>query len=529
MTLILIALSGCKKAEPAEFVFTGGTIHLDTSSTTTALAVSGGLIVALGEEALALDGDGTRAIELGGAHLVHGFTDAHVHLLPGSFVLDRLLIMGASSMDSVLSSVARYAEDTPEEPWIVGYGWQSSLFDEEPIGVAMDDLGLERPVLLVDNSGHSALVNSIALAAAGIDASTPDPPGGEIMRDEDGEPTGWLKEEALSLVSEAALADYSDEAIGGGVASTLDEFSQSGLTGIADIMASPGFDAARPWIYADMEAAGELKLRIHYYTPVTSVADVARAAEYRGEYDGDLVRFAGGKLWVDGSMGTVEAWTTEPHLDDPEDYGSRYFDVETLTEIVFEAERLEISLKVHANGDAAVGAMLDALDAVDAAQSLRQQYTLEHAVLLSEGDRARMAALGVAVSVQPTHALVGGAGDAPDLWGDERYAQAYDFTAFGEAGIPIAMGTDWPVWPSADPLVGVWAGTQADHPLTTAEGVAAYTVGVAQSVDDPRIDGILAVGSLADFVVFDQDPLAIDPNELTGVQVVDVYLAGEAQ
>ena len=535
MVCLLILLFACDK-EPetasAEMVFHNGTIYTTVDESTNALAVSQGVVVAIGAAAKERIGDSTKVVDLGGQVAFPGFQDAHVHLLPGSFVLDRLIMVGASSMDSVLRRVSDYVEVVePDEPWIVGFGWTPALFeeDDEPSGLALDAIVSDRPALIVDSSGHSALVNSFALDLVGIDASTPDPDGGEIVRDPTtGEPTGWLKEEALSLVSEAALSDYDDERISSGMASALEQFVSAGLTGVAEIMASPGFDVARPQIYADLEAKGELPIRIHYYTPIFAVEDVAASAAYKGQYDGDLVRYMGGKVWVDGSMGTVEAWISEPKVDDPDDFGSHFFELEDLIAITAAAEEEGIDLKWHVNGDAAIAATLDALETVSEQNGgLQQRHSFEHVVLINQADLARMQTLGVFASVQPVHYVVADLGRAPEEWGDERYGRSYDFAAFAAAGVELAMGTDWPVWPTADPLVGVWAGTNAreDAVLTAAQGLRGYTEGTAATLGFDDL-GHLGVGAQADIVILDADPLEVDEGDLTDISVEAVYVGG---
>ncbi len=528
--LCLIATVACHKdeaSETADLVFINGVIHVDVDTTATALAANKGVIVALDGKAEELNGKGTEVVDLDGAHAFAGFQDAHTHLLPGSFVLDRLLIRGANSMDHIIGEVEKYAAETPDEPWIVAYGWLANdMLADDPRGIDLDPVTGDRPALLVDASGHNALVNSKALQMAGINAQTPDPPGGTIARDPiSGEPTGLLQENALSLVSETAMADYDDALLGAAVPGTLDDFSAAGLTGIADVMASPGFNVARPQIYADLEAAGELPVRIHYYTPIFTVDDVAVAETYRGLYDGELVRFAGGKLWVDGSASSGEAWITDPAADDPDNYGSHYFEIAQLAEIIGEAEAREIPLKLHCQGDAAVKAAIDAFEQVAGTGVLTQQHTLEHLSLVDPVDLSRMEALGLMASVQPILAVLAGAGSLPEVWGDERFEASNDFRGLVDAGVPIAMSTDWPVWPTGDPIVNIWGGPMAAHPITAAEGVWGYSEGTARSVGRDDL-GRLDVGYQVDLGVFDADLIAIDPADITNYRPTAMWVAG---
>lgn len=525
--MILLFLA-CNAPEPADVVFTGGTIVLSADAQTDALAIAGGVVVATGADALAAIGEGTREVDLAGQTLIPGMMDSHTHLLAGSFALERLLLLGVGSMDSIVERVANYAPTVPDEPWIIGYGWLPEQVTD-PDGRLLDAAESSRPVMLIDNSGHTCIVNSEALRRAGITAETPDPPGGEIVHDpETGAPTGWLREAALSLVSEVALADYDDARLASGLLDAIDTFVDSGLTGVGEIMALPGFNLARPWIYRDLEAAGELRMRVVFYAPVFTVDDVDAAAEMAGEYDGALVRFGGGKVWVDGSMGSAEAWVSEPMEGTTDDFGLHYFDAAALTEILTRAEALGVPMKLHANGDAAVRAAIDAFESVAAANGgLAQQHSLEHVVLVAMGDAERLANLGVVASVQPSHVAAAALGDTAESWGEERFDRAYDHQGLLDAGIPLAMGTDWPVWPAPSPILSIQtAATRAEGALDISDSLRAYTEGSARSLGLTEL-GTLDVGKAADLVLLDANPLEIAPSELVDLRVRSVWVAGE--
>jgi len=527
MSGFILLMLACSGPKPADQLFVGGTIALDATQTTTALAVIDGVVVSTGDDALDHQTDATQIIDLTDQFAIPGFHDAHAHVLPGSFVMDRLLMVGASSMSTILGAVEDYASGAPEEPWIVGYGWILSFADEVD-GRDLDAIVSDRPVLLVESSGHAALVNSTAMARVGIDANTPDPEGGEIVRDENGEPTGLLLEEALSLVSEIALADYSDEDFLDGLTGTLNTLVDSGVTSVSEIMASPGFDLARPWIYADLEERGELPVRVYYYVPIFSVDGVEAAAQWRDQYDGEMLNFAGAKVWVDGSMGTTEAWVSEPLENDPHNFGSHYFNTADLEAVIQEAEALSMSLKFHVNGDAAVTATLDALESVAAREGLSQSHVLDHVVLISDQDRLRMAELGIVASVQPSHALVASFGDTPEAWGDERFADAYDYQSMVEDGIQLAMGTDWPVWPNLHAPTNLWAALSIEetHSISREDAFSAYTVGGAEAIGQDGTLGCLDIGCQADIVVLSDNLFEVDANEIPDLDVRAVYISG---
>lgn len=521
--LAWVLLIGCGPRDAADDLFTNVNLRVDGETTADAFAVRDGVVVGLDEEATDRAGRDTEQHDLGGATVVPGFQDAHVHLLAGAFAMERLLLLGTPSMNAMAESVERYAAEAPEEPWIVGYGWLSEQI-EDPDKAPIDAVAPDRPVLLVSNSGHDAIVNSAGLAAAGIGMDTPDPQGGVIVRDpETGEPTGLLKETAVSLVSDAVLSAYDDAALSAALPGRLDEFSVSGITGVHEVLAVPGIDIGRPWIYADLEAAGELPLRVTWYGAVFSVEDLGAWQEAAAEYEGELVRFGGGKVWVDGSMGSAEAWVEEPFASGG--VGSHYFEPDQLNAIVAEAEARGIPLKMHVNGDAAIDA---ALDALEAAAPLTRQHVLEHVVLPDADDYARMQVLGVVASVQPTHYVGARFGETAEELG-ERFDHAYPFRALVDGGIPIAMGTDWPVWPSQQPLLVSWSAVtgQADgNALTVAEALGGYSQGSATALGRQDELGRLDVGFLADFVVLGEDPFAVPVDGLPDVTVDQVWVNG---
>jgi predicted amidohydrolase YtcJ len=532
----VLLLAACKHTEPADVLFTNGVVHLritdaevaDLPVVTTALAVRGGVVAAIEDEALALEGPDTVKVDLGGGHVYPGFHDAHVHMLAGNFALNRLLLLGTPSMQSMANQVEDYAAGAPDEPWIVGYGWLSDTIDD-PSGVPITAVLPDRPALLMNQSGHEAIINQAAMDAAGIDRNTPDPPGGTIARDENGDPTGFLVEAAVSLVSDLVLAAYDDATLSQGLVDRLRVFSSSGLTGMSEILAVPGFDIGRPWIYSDLEASGELPMRVTFYMPIFAMSDFDDIDEVRTQYDGDLVRFGGAKVWVDGSMGSGQAWVKEPYEGSTDDYGSHYWDTAGLTQVIAEAEARQVPLKMHVNGDAAIDTALDAMEAVATQNGgLEQRYAFEHVVLPSDSDFARMQALGVVASIQPTHYVAARLGDTAQALG-ERFDSAYDFRGLVDAGIPVALGTDWPVWPAQQPLLVAWNGvTSRDEgqSLSLAEALVGYAEGGARAINREDELGRLEPGYVADLVVFAADPLAVPIDDVPDVAIQQVWVGG---
>ncbi len=256
--------------------------------------------------------------------------------------------------------------------------------------------------------------------------------------------------------------------------------------------------------------------------------DLAVAAAERSSWETNRVRFAGAKLWVDGSIAAKEGWTEDAYASTGE-HGSHYFDVEQLTEIVREAEDLGIPLRIHAMGDAAIEAALTALEAVEAERGLSLQHSIEHAVLTSDVDKGRMATMGIIASMQPTHRLSASlAGWHQDLASWEL-EEAYDFRGLQDAGVTQAFGTDFPAWPTYDGPVTLWAAVNDPRPdpLSVEEVFQAYTMGSGQAAGMEL--GSLEVGMPADLVVWEQDPMTMDPTQLSELRVWGSWVDGRRE
>ncbi len=528
---LVFLLAGCKKddVETADLLVLGN-IHMDVETETDAIAVRNGQIVAIGADAQALKGTGTAEVDVGDQHVFPGFHDAHTHLLAGSFAFARLLLLGTPSMEAMTTATVDYASDLdPEEPWVVGYGWLAENIPE-PDGRAISEVITDRPVLLVSNSGHEAVVNQFALDLAGITAETPDPPDGMIGRDPDtGEPTGYLVEGAMTAIATQAMDEYDDARLSSALPGKLVDFSRSGLTGVSEILAAPGFDLGRPQIYTALEESGDLPIRVTWYAPLFSIDDFDEIEALRDNNPGELVRFGGAKIWVDGSMGSAEAWMEEEYQGNPGSFGTHYLDGDALTAIVFEAETRGIPLKLHVNGDAAVDAALDAFEAVAAANgSLTQHHILDHLCLADPDDIVRISTLGLSVSVQPTHYAAANLGETAEYLGEEVFSHAYDYSSFVEGGIPTALGTDWPVWPTTHTLLVAWSSTKtgAERELTMEDALRGYTEGSAAAINRSEDLGRLDVGYLADFVVLSQNPLEVDVDAVPDITVERRFVNG---
>ncbi|MEC7984701.1 MAG: amidohydrolase [Myxococcota bacterium] len=521
MILLLLSCTPDKDAKTADFLLYNGSFRISAEQVVDQIAIKDQRVVAIGEEASLWES--TSQEDVNGAVILPGFHDSHTHLLAGSFVMERLLLVGISNMSTIQNRLRDYAEENPQEPWIIGFGWIYAQMDN-PNGLILDSIVNDRPVALFDSSGHTLMVNSKTLELAGIDANTPDPVGGSIERDpETGAPNGVLKEKAIELISPIMLSAYDDDDFEESLSKYLEDFQEAGLSSISEILAVPGISLARPQIFAKLAAENRLPIRVHYYMPAFSRADLDEIQNISEQYDSDMLRFAGIKLWIDGSTSSGESWSLEPSEQDPDHYGSHYWEEDELYSFIEAAEEHEFGLKLHVNGDAAVQTVLNALENYNGI--LKQTYLLEHAVLLDPLDYARAHDLGVCISVQPGIATLGPYSGQADVWGEEKMEHAWNFAALEEAEITISLSTDWPVWPTTDIMVNAWSASVGlgDKSLTPRATLEAYTKNANSCMG--LQEGCLDVGCTADLTFLEEDPYNTPSTEWSNIDIQEVRSA----
>lgn len=515
----------------------------------TAVAVSGNDILAVGDDSdlLPLLRSGGMALDLAGRTVIPGLIDAHVHF--GSYSLGQY--SGHIDLDNVptkeraLELVARAARSAPAGRWIRGAGWNKNIWPQPdfPTASDLDSVAPDHPVALEDKSHHATWVNSRALEWASITAVTPDPPGGEMLRNEAGEPTGILLETAAELVSgvipEADLTTMVDALrLGTAHAHGL------GLTGIHE----PGNPTVLS-AFQILRSRGELGIRALVHIPASTLQAAGELGLRSGLGD-EYLRIGGIKIFADGALGPQTAHMLQPYEDvvkEGHGLGIPTHSAEELKDLVSQAHAAGLSVHVHAIGDAANRAVLDALEAARKPlpsggrknhKSPQTEATLhpalpdsiEHVQLLHPDDLPRLARLGVVASMQPIHAT----SDmvmAEQHWG-LRCDLSYAWRSLLDSGAQLAFGSDCPV-ETLDPLAGLHAAVtrrRADgspgpdgwiphQRLTVAQSLHAYTLGAAYASGEAHLKGSLAPGKLADLVVLSQDIFQIDPMQILETQV----------
>ncbi|MBB6598630.1 amidohydrolase [Luteimonas sp. MC1825] len=536
---VLLAFAGAGHAADGERLLTAARIHTSDPGTPSATAMvwgADGRIIAVGGAAeLAARHPDAQRIDVGHATVIPGLIDAHVHLVGLGHALMQADLVGARSTGEIVERLQAFAQSLPGDAWLIGRGWDQNLWPDKafPTAAVLDAAFPDRPVVLERIDGHAAWANSAAMRAVGRDlAGDWQPEGGLVLR-ADGRATGVFIDTAASLVYDVVPepdAAWQDRAM----ERALRHVASLGLTGVHDMGTSRSeFDVMRR--FADR---GALTLRVRAYALGDSdlVADRCRDGAYR--HASGRLDMRGVKLMVDGALGSRGAALIDDYSDDPGNRGLVLLTEEALEAAVRRARDCGLQVATHAIGDRGNRIVLDAYRRVlGEAAAGDHRWRVEHAQVLAPGHLERFAALRLVASVQPTHAT----SDMPwagERLGEERLAGAYAWRSFVQAGVPLALGSDFPV-ELPDPRLGLHAavtrqdvdghppgGWRVDQALTAAEALHGFTAGAAWAAFDEGETGRLVPGLRADFVVVAEDPLQIAGSGLDTLGVLSTWVDG---
>ena len=505
-----------------------------------AIAVRGGRIVAVGPDAEIerLKGKHTQIVDLGGHFVMPGFNDAHVHLANAGFEKLHVELSGVRSLAEMQDRIAARAKATPPGDWLTGRGWDHTLWPGQklPTREDLDQVTGEHPAIFTRVDGHISVANSAALKFAGITASTPNPTGGKIDRDPQGEPTGILRETAKDDLL-ARIPPPSPAQRRRALELALADAAHSGITSAQDNSQWEDF-----LIFEDLEREGKLTLRIAEWIPFNMPLDLLQVRRSHHSPTDTRLHTTMLKGFMDGSLGSRTAALLAPYTDDPGNTGLSRYDQAKLNQMAVERVRAGFQLGFHAIGDRAVEMALNAFAEAErdarqrgevAAQGFR--FRVEHAQITTPEQVTRFKELGVIASMQPNHLLTDMRWVEARL-GKERLAHSYAWKEFLDAGVPLAFGTDYPVEPIT-PFRGLYAavtrrsedGKQEyfpDQRLTIDQAIAAYTTGSAYAEFAEHDKGLLQSGMLADFVVLDRDITRVEPAAILKTQVLRTVVGG---
>ena len=505
-----------------------------------AVACRQGRIVAVGttSEIRRLIGAATRVVDLQGRLVVPGFNDAHVHFFSGGAGLASVQLRDAKSEAEFRERIGAFAARLRAGRWILEGNWDHENWTPArlPTRQLIDDVTPHNPVFIRRLDGHMALASTAALKLAGVTRETADPPGGTIVRDEKGEPTGVLKDAAMSFVSRM-IPKPDDEEIAEAVRAAMRYAAENGVTSVQDMSASPDVLA----VYQKLLARHELTVRIYGHQPLAAWERLASVG-VRAAFGGEKLKIGGLKGFADGSLGSTTALFFEPYLDAPDTAGlpsDEMFPASGMQERIIKADRAGLQVAVHAIGDKANSTILAMFqEAIRQNGERDRRFRIEHAQHLRKAEIQQFARLRVIASMQPYHAIDDGRW-AEKRIGPERAKGTYAFRSLLDAGAILAFGSDWFVAPM-EPLMGIYAAAtrrtlDGKHPqgwapaekITVAEALRAYTLGSAYASFDENLKGSIEPGKVADLVVLSDDILAINPVELAKTKVMMTVFDGK--
>ena len=525
-------------AQQADFVFRNGVVWTgdDQRPRAEAVAVRDGLIGAVGSTAdiSRWIGSTTRVIDLHGRLLVPGLIDAHTHFMSGGFQMQNVDLRQAKSLQEFVELIGQRARKFPTR-WITGGDWDHDAWEggQLPTREQVDALTPTTPVFVNRYDGHMALANSHTLRLAGITKETKDPPGGSIVRDvKTGEPTGILKDEAMSMVQRIA-PDPTEAEMMEAAKLALAEARRLGVTSIQDVSSSA--DVA---VYRKLRELGQLTARMTCRLPIAMTEELVRQG--LKVHTGDAwVRTGSLKAFADGSLGSTTALFFEPYVSDPGTKG-------LASDIVLDgrlerwalmADRAGIQMSIHAIGDSANSLILDLFEKiVKSNPAWDRRFRIEHAQHIHPKDFERFARLGVIASVQPYHAVDDGRWAAGRI-GAERCKMAYPFRSFLDSRVSLSFGSDWTVAP-LDPLLGIQAavtrqtndgknpgGWYPEQKIGVEDALKAYTLTNAYAAFEEKEKGSIVAGKFADLVILSENILLLPPDRIRDA-TVDLTMVG---
>lgn len=507
--------------------------------TAQAVAVLGDRIVAVGSDSDVgvWRGSRTHVIDARGKLLLPGFNDAHVHFVSGGRQLDAIQLNDAVSPQEFARRIGERAKVTPKGEWILGGNWDETKWNPSnmPTKELIDALTPDTPVFVSRYDGHMGLANSVALRLAGITAKTPDPPGGTIVRDSQGNPTGALKDAAMDYIDKVVPPLTHDQRLRI-VKRALAYAASVGVTSAQHMVAS----YEDIGVYSELLQRGDLTTRIYAAPSITHVDDLANMGVGHA-FGGPYLRIGALKAFADGSLGSGTAYFYEPFLNQGNNRGllsDEMHPISLMRDRYLKADAAGLQLCTHAIGDEGISTILDLYaEVIKAHGESDRRLRIEHAQHMAAKDFERFRELHVIASVQPYHAIDDGR-FAESHIGHDRASRTYAFRTFLDHGVRLAFGTDWEVAP-LDPLLTVYAavtratldgknpnGWFPEQKLTVAEAIEAYTMGSAYAEFQEKEKGSITQGKLADMVLLSEDVFSIAPERIRDVRVLKTIVGG---
>lgn len=480
---------------------------------------------------------GAQVVDGGGRTLLPGMIDSHGHVLELGFENVQAVLGDTESLGVALERIREFLKQHPDRSWRIGAGWNQVKWKlgRFPTARELDAVVSDRPVVLERIDGHAKWLNTKALQAAGITKATPDPVGGRIERDTDGNPAGVLVDKAMALVDRVVPPPTVAERRAA-LQAALTQMNSVGLTGAADA----GVSAQDVALYKDFADEGRLSVRIYAMIGDTGADFIAlsKAGPLIG-YGSDRLTVRSVKLFADGALGSRGAALTTPYADAPGQRGLLFVSDEEMAHKISTALKAGYQVNVHAIGDAANHQVLDGFETAYRTVGGRElRNRIEHAQVVAVADIPRFKTLDLIASMQPTHAT-SDMNMAEDRVGKERLRGAYAWRSFLDQGTRIAGGSDFPI-ESTNPFYGLHAavtrtdhanlpagGWHAEQAMTLLEAFRAFTLDAAYAEHQEKTLGTLEKGKWADFILVDRDLFTIAPADIWKIKVEQTWVAGK--
>ncbi len=541
-----IFLISCGRPSPADLVLRGGKVVTvdEEFSIHEAVAVRGDKIVFVGSnkdvEKYILPS--TMLIDLKGQLVLPGLIDAHAHLHSLGEELTYLNVTGTKNYQEIIDKVAARVKASEPGEWIVGGRWDQNDWEDKsfPIHILLSEVSPDNPVYLNRIDGNAAFANQKALEIAGITKDTPDPAGGVIIRDGNGEPSGVLVNRAMNFVTDKIPPD-SDEQFKQKFLKAVRSCLEVGLTSVHEA----GIGPRHIDLYKDLIDNGQLKMRVYAMLgeekdlPLDmDLVDYFKKQRIQ-EYSHHLLSVRSIKLFFDGALGSRGAAFFKPYEDDPENTGLLRITPEYIYQISKAALQANMGVNTHCIGIRGNHLCLEAYaKAIKENPKQDHRFRIEHAQIIEKEDIEKFITLGVIPSMQPTH-CTSDMFFVKDRIGEERAKGAYAWRWFIDAGLTIPCGSDFPV-ESNNPLLGIYAAVTRQDPfgwpeggwfpeqrMTIEEAIKGFTIWAAYAAFQEDVLGSIEVGKYGDFTVLDKDITKIDPKEILNTKVVYTIIGGQ--
>lgn len=509
------------------------------------VAVKGNRIAAVGKDMDSISqyaGADTKIIDAGDRLVMPGFHDSHTHLILAGMYKTYPNLGSARSEEEAAAMLKDYYDSQPGDGWVYGFNWYHVFWDKKelPRKETLDRYFPDRPVFLINAEAHGAWVNSLALEIAGVTADTPDPFGGEIARDENGEPTGFLYESAIEYVAAHALI-FTEEQEKTFLRKYMADAAELGITGVVDVQPYFGKDLGSLDVYTGMESDGELTVRIT--AAANLLGDLDEALENSKKYCTEKVRAHMLKQFVDGVITTHTALLLEDYTDAPGNRGTQLSELEKIDAAVQEGHKRGLWIKIHAIGDRAIRFTIDSYEkAIKTYGANGCRHAIEHVEMVTDSDIERFGQLDLIPSVQPEHLGLMPTWEGEEYRvniGEERAGRTWPFRSLLESAGVLAIGSDCPVVDN-NPFYAIHRGVTRLHDdglpeggwnptqkLTVADILRGYTLGSAYGIGREDELGTLEEGKFADIAVIDRNLFEAEPEDIRSANVDMTIMDGE--